>query len=474
MKCLYTQLHQESKGTDISKAVNSQYQCTADENRNSQYQRTADENRRRLIPIIKTIAFCGQNNLALRGNDDSGPLNLNTIDPGEGNFRRLLKFRIDAGDLDLRDHITNAPRDACYTSAEIQNDIIQCIEAQLKDKVIARVQQNGFYCILADETTDISGVEQLSLCVRYYDCELCSVREDFIAFIDVLDKQYSSEQEFTDSDENELQGADDTFSPVTLDDYFSYCDGVTAEVVSGVEPKPTGEVIGKTILHHLDECNLSFNAAVAQGYDGAQVMSSNSVGTSATIKHSCQYADYYHCSAHALNLCLVHASKHPSLRNMIGIVKEVTSVFSGSNKKQIVLQKSMQQSTSVSGRVTLPGLSETRWVERITSLENFVACYIPIVRALMAVHRWGDQAASVKASTLLKSVTSTSFLVALFTAVSLCLNIDSLSKTLQSKQSDMKSAMDSVENILETLQQMRATADATLWYSSGSRIPSLH
>jgi len=96
---------------------------------------------------------------------------------------------------------------------------------------------------------------------------------------------------------------------------------------------------------------------------------------------------------------------------MIGIVKEVTSFFSGSNKKKIVLQKSMEQSTSVSSRVTLPGLSETRWVERITSLENFVACYVPIVKALMTDHRWQDQAASVKASTLLKSVTVLRFLL---------------------------------------------------------------
>jgi len=68
--------------------------------------------------------------------------------------------------------------------------------------------------------------------------------------------------------------------PVTL----SYCDGLTAEVASSEEPKLTGEVIGKTILKHLDECNFSFNAAIAQGYDSAQVMSSCNFGTSATIK----------------------------------------------------------------------------------------------------------------------------------------------------------------------------------------------
>ena len=103
---------------------------------------------------------------------------------------------------------------------------------------------------------------------------------------------------------------------------------------------------------------------------------------------------------------------HPAMRNMIGTVKEVTK-FSSSNKKQIILQKAMELSTSASSRVTLPGLSETRWVGRIiTSLENFVSCYVPIVRALMAIHKWSDSDASVKATLLAKSGTSTSFLVA--------------------------------------------------------------
>ena len=57
----------------------------------------------------------------------------------EGNFRRFLKFRVDSGDLEFE-----CTKNACYTSAEIQNNIIHCIEAQLTDKVIARVQKSGF------------------------------------------------------------------------------------------------------------------------------------------------------------------------------------------------------------------------------------------------------------------------------------------------------------------------------------------
>ena len=36
----------------------------------------------------------------------------------------------------------------------------------------------GFDVILVDETTDISGFEQLPLCIRYFDTELNDLRED--------------------------------------------------------------------------------------------------------------------------------------------------------------------------------------------------------------------------------------------------------------------------------------------------------
>jgi len=42
------------------------------------------ENRKRLTPIIKTIIFCGQNNIPLRGHGDDGELNMDSIVRGEG------------------------------------------------------------------------------------------------------------------------------------------------------------------------------------------------------------------------------------------------------------------------------------------------------------------------------------------------------------------------------------------------------
>ena len=138
-------------------------------------------------------------------------------------------------------------------------------------------------------------------------------------------------------------------------------------------------------MAELEKCGLSFHAAVAQSYDGASVMSSTSVGTCSYVKEHCKYAEYYHCSAHALNLALVHASKLPVVRNMIGTVKKTTSFLSTSNKKKVTLRCALNLSSSHHESKNLQSLCETRWVERVTALENFVSNYIPIVRTLMAI-----------------------------------------------------------------------------------------
>ena len=73
--------------------------------------------------IVKTVIFCGQNNIPLRGKRDDNPDDRNL----QGNFQALLEFRIDSGDLKLKEHLENAPRNATYRSKTIQNEIIETV-----------------------------------------------------------------------------------------------------------------------------------------------------------------------------------------------------------------------------------------------------------------------------------------------------------------------------------------------------------
>ena len=55
------------------------------------------ENRRKLMPILKTVVLCGQQNIAIRAHrDNSG--DQEDKSHNSGNFQALIDFRIDAGD----------------------------------------------------------------------------------------------------------------------------------------------------------------------------------------------------------------------------------------------------------------------------------------------------------------------------------------------------------------------------------------
>ena len=55
-------------------------------------------------------------------------------DHNDGNFRALLHFRIDAGDVDLQTYLTNAAKNAQYISPYIQNELIYCAGKIIADE----------------------------------------------------------------------------------------------------------------------------------------------------------------------------------------------------------------------------------------------------------------------------------------------------------------------------------------------------
>jgi len=78
------------------------------------------ENREGLIPIIKTVILHGTKNIPLRCHRDDGNLyetnECENIVNDDGNFRALLRYRIDCGDTVLENHIKTAGNNATYIS----------------------------------------------------------------------------------------------------------------------------------------------------------------------------------------------------------------------------------------------------------------------------------------------------------------------------------------------------------------------
>ena len=90
------------------------------------------KNRIFLTSIIKCTELCGLQGIGLRGHrDDAESEALN-----QGNFKALLKLRVDAGDKELGDHLETCDCNATYISKTSQNELLQCIKKILQDVII--------------------------------------------------------------------------------------------------------------------------------------------------------------------------------------------------------------------------------------------------------------------------------------------------------------------------------------------------
>lgn len=98
----------------------------------------------------------------------------------EGNFRSILKYRA-KGDEYLKNILEGPGQRNTYTSPIIQNQIIEACNTIIVKTIADNVNSSKCFSILADETSDISTTEQLSICVRYINNQNI-LHEDFLQF----------------------------------------------------------------------------------------------------------------------------------------------------------------------------------------------------------------------------------------------------------------------------------------------------
>lgn len=369
-----------------------------------------EQNRLILHPIIETIILCGRQGLALRGHKDSGH-----FQPGElystendGNFRAFLRYRVSGGDLILKNHLQNCKKNAMYTSPEFQNEIIDTIYHIIINKLVCKINQSKCYTVLADETCDISGVEQFSLCVRYFDKATKTLREDFLKFVPVVDV--------------------------------------------------SGKSLAKVLLDTLKSIGINLDFLRGQGYDGASAMQGKFNGVQAIVKESYPLALYLHCSSHSLNLCISDACNLKPIRNATGTLQAVC-VFLRTPKRQDVLEKAIDKCITDTRKKKLKKLCPTRWVERHEAVLVFLELYDAIVEALENISSWNDRDTSSQASNLLCSIKQGEFLLCIFILVNVFSVSLPLSKKLQDEHLDLTEAIELAENVKEVTTQRRAEAE---------------
>lgn len=370
-------------------------------------------NREKLVSIIKVIILCGRQNFALRGDKDS--TTDVERDPGinHGNFWALMDFRVDAGDKVLANHLATAKHNATYTSGNIQNQLINVIGDHIRDQIIHQVKQSPLFSVIADEVTDSSNREQLSLVLRYIDSN-GHIQEDFVDFME--------------------------------------CD-------EGI----TGQAIADKILSSLQGYTLDLQLLRGQAYDGAGNMAGKTKGAASIITAKFPLALYLHCASHCLNLAVMKGTEITSVRNMMGTLERIAYYFDGHPKRQTALDHAIDLSAVESKKHKLKNVCRTRWVQRIEALETFTELYPAVVQCLETICDAGPQEWSTDSLTdargLLLNITSTDFICSLV-VVRNCLGYTkALTVSLQAEATDVVASTSEIQTVTATLHDARENID---------------
>ncbi|XP_054266894.1 52 kDa repressor of the inhibitor of the protein kinase-like [Macrosteles quadrilineatus] len=365
-----------------------------------------EQNRAAILPIIETIILCGEQELPLRGDNDSGPLTLEKPKNKDGKFRALIRHRA-AYDSTLQDHVIKCPKNVTYLSPDIQNEIIGICGQIIQEKLAANVNSAECFSIIGDETLDVSGQEQLSICIRYVtNEEHSSLREDFVTFVPLVDL-----------------GA---------------------------------ESIAQKIIEACRKLGIDLeNKLVGQGYDGASTMSGCKSGVQTRIAKLFPKAMYVHCSSHRLNLVLSDSLNVPLITNSLGVLKETVSFFRHNTQAGDILKENVKIFCPESTKSRLLKLCETRFVERQDSVNSFVELFPAIVPSLRQLSEL-NRSFSVTASTLLAAMEKGSFLVSILVCEYIFGLTLPLSLYLQSPTKELASAIKYCDDILNRLKDLRA------------------
>lgn len=372
----------------------------------------AEENRKKMLPIIKSVMFCGENNIPLRGKDDNGKILTPDEDDqweenmykNDGNFRNVLRLKMDSGETALIDHFKKAGANAIYTSSQIQNEIIEASAEVIKEKLVASINNNQFFSVLADETTDISCKEQLSICIRYMDTIKSEVKESFIDFLHVTDL--------------------------------------------------TGKGIAEKIIENLKESDLDPNNMVGQGYDGAAAMSGHLSGVQKLIQDKFPCASYFHCANHCLNLVISQSCNIPVICDAHTAIKSICNFVNRSTKRKSLMKQCIEIIDEETLKQTLIKLCETRWVERHDAVQRFIELFEAVLLFFEKCES-EDNITAGEGRKEFQNLKRPGVLVGiaiLHAILSLTIN---LSRNLQEVNLDLVGATENIDAVIEVLQEKR-------------------
>ncbi|WVZ91399.1 hypothetical protein U9M48_037579 [Paspalum notatum var. saurae] len=373
------------------------------------------KNRLRLGTSIDAVRWLAFQACPFRGHDESAH------SKNQGNFLEMVNLLASYDENVKAVVLGNAPGNAKYTSATIQQEILDLMAFNVQ-KAIRNEIGDAKFCLIVDESRDESKKEQMALVVRFVDKD-GFVREHFLDLIHV----------------------NDTYSATLKHELCS--------VLS---------------FHNLDVKNIR-----GQGYDGASNMRGEWNSLQAKFLEDCPYAYYVHCFVHQLQLALVGASKEvPEVYNFFEHLATVVNTVLSSSKRNddlhanqvaemehLIELNELETGSGANQIRTLKRPGDTRWSSHYDSVCSLLKLYKPtylVLKDIATTRGSGTSpSARAKAPGAVKSMMSFDFVFIMHVMRELMGITDLLCKKLQQKSQNIVNAMDDVATTKKLIQNLR-------------------
>ncbi len=289
-------------------------------------------------------------------------------------------------------------------SHESQNEYVHLLGETVERLVIDEINQSSFISIMADSTPDTSHREMYSIIIRFT-------------------KNYEAQERFLSIKEL---------------------------------PSKVGEDICMLLLKTLQQKGISTEKLVAQCYDNAPNMQGIFKGVQACINnHLNRDIVDIPCGAHTSNLVVEHACDC-SLEyiNLFRLLQELYDYFASSAKRYYVFREEIDKSTY---GLSIKSSSDTRWNANYESIHSVIESFDEIIRCFQFVEKEKqfDVQSKLQAKNLRNKLTSYEIFILLKFMENVLRNTNSLTIHLQSKQLDILSSIELLNNTLKLIQIMR-------------------
>ena len=234
-----------------------------------------------------------------------------------------------------------------------------------------------------------------------------------------------------------------------------------------------GKQFANNIQKSLTSIGLRLEDCRGQTYDGAGNRSGKIKGCATRFQEVSPRAPYFHCASHSLNLALSKASSVTEVNCKLAVIKSTGLFFNGSPKRTRHLEKAtealntqrQEDNTDNLPQIRLHKLKllcETRWVERHTTLDDFIVLYEPLLDCLGSINAtsgsWSSKCVT-EASGLLVSLSPSSFIIACTCASYLFGFTQYLSTMLQGTSMDVVTSREQIGLIINEIRTIRTNAD---------------